>query len=721
MHSNPASGRLLLSIAGAVLWLTACDAPSPEATAADAMAPASSTDAASTAGSGANRAQSVAAVHREPSDAQVQAVAKRNPNERPLQAFRGVDLDGKRVSISEFIGKRLTLFLFNPEVEDAEFVADAVARVAELRGKHNFHLVGIAIGSSGSKARAFVEKKGFDFPVFDDSSGRITKQLGIQNPIGIFGFDDEGYFDFGIGYFNPSVPDPAGVVEDQLREKLRLPDRSSDTAGRLDPRPSAPTFTTRELDAEAPFDFASLDGQPAVVIFFLHTCPHCHHALDFLKEQVSRLPKEKQPQVIAISAQNRPSAVRAMLRERKLEDFDALRVLLDPEGGVMEKYGVFAGFPDVFMVNAEGTIVHRTQGWRADRDPALNRMVLAKITGTRIPMLLNRRGYTGSDVCSVCHELEAQTHVFTNHATAFSTIVKHNESRNAECVDCHVVGFGEPGGYSIEKAPAHLENVGCESCHGRGGPHLSPDFVPVEDGVKQYESVCRTCHNPTHSLAFDFSTFHPRISHLNIASLDNEARSALISSERGPRDVLPKNADYVGSQACQSCHPSEFASWSGSAHSKAVETLAAKGKADDATCLQCHTTAMGRPGGFPKDGKGSDASHGDLASVGCESCHGPGGNHIAPDAKKLGTIVSLGDKCDSCAILKICGSCHDDANDPGFEFEVEEKIERQRHGTIEAGTGKPIHGKPTALHVPRNASLEAQLAEVFRRLEGHGS
>ena len=48
-----------------------------------------------------------------------------------------------------------------------------------------------------------------------------------------------------------------------------------------------------------------------------------------------------------------------------------------------------------------------------------------------------------------------------------------------------------------------------------------------------------------------------------------------------------------------------------------------------------------------------------------------------------GTILSLGDKCDSCVILQICGTCHDEANDPGFAFEVIEKIEVQRHGTIE--------------------------------------
>jgi hypothetical protein len=66
---------------------------------------------------------------------------------------------------------------------------------------------------------------------------------------------------------------------------------------------------------------------------------------------------------------------------------------------------------------------------------------------------------------------------------------------------------------------------------------------------------------------------------------------------------------------------------------------------------------------------------------------------------KLGSILSLGDKCDSCVILQICGSCHDDANDPGFEFEVQEKIDRQRHGTIEAGTGNP---KGTSAQLPPN-------------------
>ena len=47
-------------------------------------------------------------------------------------------------------------------------------------------------------------------------------------------------------------------------------------------------------------------------------------------------------------------------------------------------------------------------------------------------------------------------------------------------------------------------------------------------------------------------------------------------------------------------------------------------------------------------------------------------------------------------VLQICGSCHDEANDPGFEFELLDKIELQRHGTIEAGTGEPLESQATS-------------------------
>jgi hypothetical protein len=67
-------------------------------------------------------------------------------------------------------------------------------------------------------------------------------------------------------------------------------------------------------------------------------------------------------------------------------------------------------------------------------------------------------------------------------------------------------------------------------------------------------------------------------------------------------------------------------------------------------------------------------------------------------------------------ILQICGSCHDDENDPAFEFQVQEKIDAQRHGTLEAGTGKPKEPQ-AALEGP---ALIGTLERAFRALDERG-
>jgi hypothetical protein len=333
----------------------------------------------------------------------------------------------------------------------------------------------------------------------------------------------------------------------------------------------------------------------------------------------------------------------------------------------------------VVMIDASGRIVFRTKpGWDAARDPDIVATWLARSAGTPIPMRLATAGYSGNELCGACHALEYATWQLTPHASAFDTLVTHGAETRAECVSCHVVGFGQPGGYMVSPAGAagasDLEGVGCEACHGRGGPHRSPDFLS-ETG---YAPVCTGCHDTKHSLAFDYARFHPRISHGAIASLAAEERVARYGG--GPRrSLLPDGGEIVGSEACGGCHPAEHAIWFASPHARALESLTRAGRAEDPACLSCHTTGFGRAGGLPEGG--APADHADLARVGCESCHGPGSRHVAEGASRRGSILGLRDKCESCVILQICGDCHDDANDPGFAFEVQEHIERQRHGT----------------------------------------
>jgi len=605
----------------------------------------------------------------------------RPPNERPIPSFGGVTLDDRKLSAGDLLGKRYILFLFNPEVHAAAAAATAMAAVSPLRGSNNFEILGIATGARRATSQTFAREHGLDFPILDDATARIARSLRSPVPVLLASVDGEGYVTYTTGWPESSEV-TADAVENSVRLMLHLPAAPTATRPVLGVKPVAPDVSGTDLDGH-PFQLSAQRGKAVLLVFFLHTCPHCHHALAFLEQALQKIPEAQRPKLVGISVVDRAYAVRERM---KADGLDFFPILMDPDGAMRNAYGANSGVPDLVLVDPEGRIVHRSNGWQEDRDTALWQMWLARAGGAPVPMLLHKTGYSGNEFCAVCHETESTTYAFTQHAYAFDTLVKHGAERDPECVSCHVVGFGEAGGYAFDTPSRHLEGVGCESCHGRGGPHLSPDFVKGQ----AYESRCVTCHDTKHSLGFDYASFRPRISHSahsDVLGLSLEQRLARVEALGAPRKaVLPGDASFVGSDACQGCHPAEFATWASGGHAKAGATLVHEGATGKAACLGCHTTGFGRPGGFPK--AATLADHADLGRVGCESCHGAGGDHVAPEARKVGTILSLGDKCDSCVILQICGSCHDAANDPGFEFEVVDKIEQQRHGTIEPGTGK---------------------------------
>jgi peroxiredoxin len=636
-----------------------------------------------------------------PSAAPAAAPAARpERRERPLPAFGGWTLDGKRLEVGSLLGKRLVVFFFNPEVTSIGPIADAVASVAKLRGPNNFEILGIAVGASADAARAFAARHGLDVPVIDDSAAQISRQFGLRTPGALLGVDSEGYVVFGMAQF-PTDPEARASVEQQLRQSLRLPEATADAQR----KPLAPTFTADVLDGER-FDLAKQRGRPVILLFFLHTCPHCHEFLEFIKTELASYDPAKRPVLAGIELTGHAFDVRDRMKKDGLDFFP---VMFDESGKIRESYGVFGAVPDVFLIDAQGRITAHSQGFAPDTDVPLIRMRLARLAGTPVPMLLRKTGFSGNDACGVCHETQHETWELTAHAGAFDTLVRHGADSNAECVGCHVVGFGHEGGYEIGKHQTELEGVGCEDCHGRGGPHLSPATIVNGD----YSSACAKCHDEKHSLGFEYAAFLPRVSHAaneHLLALPAKERERILA-ERGTvrAGLLPTTAAYVGSQACQSCHPAEHAKWSAGPHAAAVAALAKNGHETDMQCVACHTTGFGKKGGFPSGARVAD--HPDLASVGCESCHGPGGNHVGADAPKRGTILALGDKCDSCVILQICGTCHDQANDPGFEFEVVKKIEATRHGTIEAGTGKPL--KPGDRSARADTDPHALLAAAF--------
>jgi peroxiredoxin len=260
-----------------------------------------------------------------------------------------VTLDNQRFDVASLLGRRLVLFFFNPEVRESSVVAGAVRGIAPQRGKHNFQIYGVAIGSTRARASEFAKQHALDFPIVDDSNAAISQKLGIRVPTALLGVDADGYVIFGLGQFALDAPEAASAIEAQVREALRLPGAEDALAPALGSKPLAPTFRAPVLDVEESFDLAAHRGEPLILIFFLHTCPHCHELLAFLKETLPTLPADERPLLFGIEISGRSEAVRAQLRG---DGFDFFPVMFDPDGSIRAAYGVFAGVPDTFLIDA---------------------------------------------------------------------------------------------------------------------------------------------------------------------------------------------------------------------------------------------------------------------------------------------------------------------------------------------------------------------------------
>jgi hypothetical protein len=135
--------------------------------------------------------------------------------------------------------------------------------------------------------------------------------------------------------------------------------------------------------------------------------------------------------------------------------------------------------------------------------------------------------YVGSAKCKECHEAEYAIWEASPHPHAYETLV-HKAKRptlrqyDGECVACHVVGFGNEGGFIDEQHSPQLEGVGCESCHGPASVHvaqhkdkklraiLNPwkrSAKNPQDLANRISDMCQKCHDLDNSTNFKFEKY----------------------------------------------------------------------------------------------------------------------------------------------------------------------------------------------------------------------
>jgi hypothetical protein len=129
-----------------------------------------------------------------------------------------------------------------------------------------------------------------------------------------------------------------------------------------------------------------------------------------------------------------------------------------------------------------------------------------------------------------------------------------------------------------------------------------------------------------------------------------EAASGIRAAK--PVPAIATVGRYTGNQVCASCHAEAFNHWTATSHAHALDTLDKDPKGAASECQSCHVTGHGEKGGFT----GRETSP-QFASVGCETCHGPGTQHAKVPTRGYGRVS-----------VSSCVGCHTREHSPKFDY-----------------------------------------------------
>jgi hypothetical protein len=186
--------------------------------------------------------------------------------------------------------------------------------------------------------------------------------------------------------------------------------------------------------------------------------------------------------------------------------------------------------------------------------------------------------FEGRKKCSSCHKAQAKSWRATAHAKAMDSL-KPNERKEAklkadldpekdytqdkDCVGCHVDGFGEKGGYTIESPKKMLAAVGCESCHGPGrlyrGDHRKAGQIFEKSGKTtprknladkgqdfHFEERCNACHmnyegSPWKGAKAPYTPFTPAVDEKYTFNFDE-----MVKDEKAMHEHYKLDGVYTG-------------------------------------------------------------------------------------------------------------------------------------------------------------------------------
>jgi hypothetical protein len=245
---------------------------------------------------------------------------------------------------------------------------------------------------------------------------------------------------------------------------------------------------------------------------------------------------------------------------------------------------------------------------------------------------LTEQSYVGANQCFQCHRPHTNSWSETKHEKAFTNLPERYRD-DASCLKCHVTGYGQERGFAAG-TDKDLLSVGCEACHGPGALHLDAAqryiLAPAGEEAKiekemrdtivktPSDSVCINCHN---------TQAHGRHPPYQGRSAKLAADSSQPHSALRPTFLQTSSAPawhFAGYsvKTCGSCHYDQYKQWGSEAHSSLFAVLPQKYYGNQ-ECATCHL-----PSAMSKTSTKPGESSPDRIGAACETCHGPGLNHV---------------------------------------------------------------------------------------------
>jgi len=113
--------------------------------------------------------------------------------------------------------------------------------------------------------------------------------------------------------------------------------------------------------------------------------------------------------------------------------------------------------------------------------------------------------------CAACHQKQYEKWRKSAHASSWKSIRGKKKTKSAQCVVCHVSGFGRPDGFINENLTPGLKAVTCTDCHRIYPLHLQKKNKETVERIDA--SVCRRCHDTQNDPTFNFKKDKMQITH----------------------------------------------------------------------------------------------------------------------------------------------------------------------------------------------------------------